>query len=169
MTEVSFNVRECIYSWTAAFDQTDTRILVRIRLKPDADVTEQKLNACKRRWKEGIEEAWSDRFGCVSEPGSSPRPLTVAVQWVETGQHLTVRVKRGAGRSNLSLWHSDDGGRTAAHEVGHLLGHPDEYEDPNCPTRDPVNTNTLMHNLTDIAQRHCNGFCNRLGEGIIAT
>jgi hypothetical protein len=169
VAEVSFNVRECIYSWTASFKQTDTRILVRIRLNPDADVSAQTLQSCKRRWKEGIEEAWTGHFGCVSTPGSIARPIAMTVEWVDSGQHLTVRVKRGGGRSNLSLWHSDDNGRTAAHEVGHLLGHPDEYEDPNCPTRSPVNTNTLMHNLTNVVQRHCQGFCDRLHEGIVAT
>ena len=79
--------------------------------------------------------------------------------------HLTVRVKRGDGRSNLSLWHTDDSGDVASHEFGHLLGHPDEYsEDDVCPNRNPVDTGTVMDDNTEVVSRLCRPFCDRLSQ-----
>jgi hypothetical protein len=157
--EISFNVSECIFGWTAAFVQQGTNITARINPVPDADVSADVLAEVKDRWKRGIEEKWSYRFRCSS------CALTFQVQWTSSTPHLTVRVKLGDGRSNLSLWHTTDSGDVASHEFGHLLGHPDEYEEEDvCPDRSPVNTSTVMDDLTEVVLRLCKPFCDRLNQ-----
>ncbi len=164
--EVSFSVSECIYGWTAAFQQTGTHITARIRLNPDSDVSSSLLDEVKERWKRGIEDKWSYRFACCQQPGCTDHcALTFEVQWVTTNEHLQVRVKKDGGRSNLGLWHTDDSGDVASHEFGHLLGHPDEYVDANCPARSPVNTGNVMDDTTEVVQRLCQPFCNRISQG----
>lgn len=156
--EISFSVAECVFGWTAAFVQAGTNVTARIRLNPDADVSASLLEEVKGRWKRGIEDKWSYRFGCGS------CALTFQVVWTTVNPHLTVRVKKGGGRSNLGLWHTDDSGNVASHEFGHLLGHPDEYEEDDvCPDRSPANTGTVMDDNTEVVARLCRPFCDRLG------
>jgi hypothetical protein len=163
--EVSFAVSECTYGWTAAFLQTGTHITARIQLNPDSDVSSSLLDEVKKRWKNGIENKWSYRFACCQRPGcTSACTLTFEVQWVTANPHLQVRVKKGGGRSNLGLWHTNDSGDVASHEFGHLLGHPDEYSDSGCPLRSPVNTGTVMDDNTEVVQRLLAPFCNRLNQ-----
>lgn len=164
-TEVSFSVTECIYGWTAAFLQQGTHVTARIRLNPDSDVSDDLLEEVKDRWKRGIEDKWSYRFACCERPSCTAAcDLTFEVQWTTSSPHLTVRVKKGGGRSNLSLWHTNDSGNVASHEFGHLLGHPDEYRDSTCPSRTPVGTGTVMDDNTQVVQRLCRPFCNRIGR-----
>ena len=164
--EISFNVAECIFGWTAAFRQQGTHITARIKLTPDADVSAATLEECKQRWKLGIENKWSYRFACCGRPGcTSPCALTFEVQWVTSNEHLEVQVSLGDGRSNLSLWFTEDSGDVASHEFGHLMGHPDEYdEDDICPARNPKNTGTVMDDNTEVVQRLCAPFCDRISQ-----
>lgn len=163
--EVSFSVSECIFGWTAAFRQKGTHIMARIQLNPDSDVSAALLEEVKVRWKYGIESKWSYRLACCNRPNcTSPCALTFAVEWVTRNPHLEVRVKKGSGQTNLGLWHTDDSGDVASHEFGHLLGHPDEYEDDRCPDRSPVNTDTVMDDNTEVVERLCRPFCDRLGQ-----
>jgi hypothetical protein len=158
--EISFSVTECIFGWTAAFVQQGTNISARIRLDPDDDVSADLLSEVKERWRRGIEDKWSYRFACPS------CALTFQVAWTDSNPHKVVRVRKGAGRSNLGLWHTDDSGNVASHEFGHLLGHPDEYAETDvCPDRSPVNTGTVMDDNTEVVQRLCTPFCDRLGLG----
>jgi hypothetical protein len=164
--EISFSVSECKFGWTAAFRQEGTHITARIQLNPDADVSADLLAEVKDRWKRGIEDKWSYRFACCQRPGcTSPCALTFEVIWTDDDPHLQVRVKRGDGRSNLGLWHTDDSGDVASHEFGHLMGHPDEYAEPDvCPNRNPVDTGTVMDDNTEVVKRLCDPFCSRLSE-----
>jgi hypothetical protein len=164
--EISFAVSECTFGWTAAFRQQGTAISARIQLNPDADVSASLLDEVKARWKQGIEAKWSYRFACCVRPRcSSPCALTFHVDWVTSNPHLQVRVKKGDGRSNLGLWHTDDSGDVASHEFGHLMGHPDEYSEPSvCPDRSPVDTGTVMDDNSEVVQRLCQPFCDRIGQ-----
>jgi hypothetical protein len=167
-TEVSFSVSECIYGWTAAFQQKGTKITVRIKLDPDSDVSSELLEECKERWKAGIESKWSYRFACCSGAGCTGGcALTFQVDWVSTGQHHTVQVSRGDARSNMTHWWTDDSGDVASHEFGHMLGHPDEYDDDNCPSRNPVNTGTVMDDNSEVVSRLCKPFCDRISQNTV--
>jgi hypothetical protein len=165
--EVSTSISECVYGWTSAFAQRGTVITVRIRLVPDAGISAQTMQTLRDRWKNGIESKWSNRFGCCVERGCIGRcVLTFRVEWVTAGEHHRVRVRQGPARSSMTLWDTDDSGDVASHEFGHMLGHPDEYADANCPSRSPVNTGTVMDDNTEVVERLCRPFCDWLGQGM---
>ena len=167
--EVSFSVSECIYGWTAAYAQRGTEITVRIRLDPDAGISDATMNTLRTRWKTGIENKWSNRFGCCTDPGCIGRcALTFRVEWVTSGEHHRVRVQQGPAQSNMGNWDTMDSGDVASHEFGHMLGHPDEYSSSVCPARSPVNTGTVMDDNTEVVERLCRPFCDRLGQPIYA-
>jgi hypothetical protein len=170
-TEVTKSITECIYAWTARYLQEGTHIVVRIQLVKDANVSQTELDAAQDRWTKGIQEKWGYHFACCAEVGatrasdcSKPCELTFEVQWVSSGAHHVVAVHRGPARSNMLNWYHDDSGDVAAHEFGHMLGNADEYADPQCPNRSPVNTGTVMDNLGPVVQRLVDPFCQALGQ-----
>ena len=163
--DISFSVSECVYGWTAAYQQRGTAITVRIRLNPDRDVTAAEMTTLRTTWRTGIENKWSNRFGCCSGRDCSGQcALQFRVEWVTSGQHHSVRVRRGPGRSNMGMWHTTDSGDVASHEFGHMLGHPDEYTDSACPGRSPVNTGNVMDDTSEVVERLCEPFCDRHGQ-----
>ena len=147
---------ECIYGWTAAYRVDEDgrecalRVTVRIRLIPDAGVAAADLAAARTRWESAIEAAWPGGIGLARRDAEGPScpcetyRVAVDVRFVETGEHHAVRVRSGAGRANMTTWFVTDSGGTAAHEVGHMLGNPDEYADANCPSRTVTGDNSLM-------------------------
>jgi hypothetical protein len=166
--EHSFRVSECIYGWTAAFQQTWSHIRIRIRLDPDEGIAGATMNNLRDTWRTGIQGVWSNRWG-VGHRGEVTLPLTFEVQWVANNSHHTVRVRRGPERSNMLTWDTDDTGAVAAHECGHMFGHEDEYTDVNCPDRSPVNTGTIMdNNSNDVPARLMRRFAENLGSVVMA-
>ena len=164
----SFGMSECIYGWTAAFEQTWSHVIIRIRLNPDAGISNATMNTLRNTWRNGIETTWSNRWG-VGHSGEMTCPLTFEVQWVTTNQHHTVRVRPGSGRANMGTWFTQDGGNVAAHEFGHMLGLVDEYSDSNCPRRSPVNTGTIMDNNSNVVPaRMMTRFANNIGSNVVA-
>ncbi|UIE36774.1 hypothetical protein [Leptodesmis sichuanensis] len=170
--EHRFNFSECIYGGTAAFEQTWSHIIIRIRLNPDAGISDATMNTLRNTWRNGIQTTWSDRWG-VRHPGEMTCPLTFEVQWVTTNEHHAVRVRQcPAGefcRSNTGLWDTNDTGAVAAHECGHFFGLADEYADANCPNRNPVNTGTIMDNNSNVVPaRMMTRFANNIGSNVVA-
>src|SRR5260370_5599103 len=150
-TEVSRSVSECIYGWTAAYQQRGPNITVRIQLNKDANVTDAELAAARTRWASGIRAKWNGTFGCCDDRAAKTAAqcghacaLTFDVQWVASDAHHVVTVHRGPGRADMLNWYHDDSGSDMAHEFGHMLGNADEYADPACPNRSPVDTGTVM-------------------------
>ncbi|MEO1469865.1 MAG: hypothetical protein AAFV86_12470 [Pseudomonadota bacterium] len=160
--DVSFSVSECVYGWTAAYEQRGSYITVRVRLDFDAGISATEQQTLRDTWQTGIEQKWSNRFRCCDGNDCSDACLLqFRVQWVTSNQHHRVRVRRGPGRSNMTLWDTNDTGDVASHEFGHMLGHPDEYNDTTCPDRSPVNTGTVMDDNTEVVERLCEPFCDR--------
>jgi hypothetical protein len=116
-------------------------------------------------WRTGIENKWSNRFGCCNGNNCSCQcALQFRVEWVTSNEHHRVRVRRGPARSNMTTWDTSDTGDVASHEFGHMIGHPDEYSDSACPSRSPVNTGTVMDDNTEVVERLCEPFCDRLDQ-----
>jgi len=167
-TEHSFSVSECIYGWTAAFEQTWTHIRIRIRLNPDSGISNATMNTLRTTWQNGIENLWSNQWGC-GHSGELTCPLTFEAEWVTSNQHHTVRVRPGPERSNMVTWDTGDTGAVAAHEYGHMLGHVDEYADTNCPARSPVNTGTVMdNNSANVPARLMTRFADNIDSNVVS-
>ncbi len=164
----SFGVSECIFGWTAAFEQTWSHIVIRIRLNPDAGISAATMANLRTVWQNGIRNIWSSRWRC-GRSGEATCPLTFEVQWVTTNQHHTVNVHQGSGRANMTNWYTIDGGNVAAHEFGHMLGLVDEYyENPPCPNRNPVNTGTVMdNNSNNVPARMMTRFVNNIESNVV--
>jgi hypothetical protein len=164
--EVSFRVSECIYGWRARFEQVWTHVTVRVELRPKDGVEESTVASLRPSWAASIESAWSDQWA-TSRRGELPCPFTFEVQWVERGGHHTVRVREGPRRTTSHDWDTDDSGLVVAHEYGHLIGHVDEYADPDCPDRSPVDTGTIMDDIGGtVPSRLLDPFAVRLGTGL---
>jgi hypothetical protein len=165
--EIAFDVSECVYRWRAAYAQRGTHITVRIQLVPDDGISDETMATLRSRWKSGIENKWSNRFGCCTEPGCvGGCALVFRVEWVDENEHARVRVQQGPAQSNRALWDTEDSGDVASHEFGHMLGHPDEYSSATCPDRDPVDTGTVMDDRSEVVERLVRPFCDRLQQGV---
>jgi hypothetical protein len=137
---------------------------VRIRLDFDSGISAVTQTTLRNRWQTGIENKWSNRFGCCTSPGCIGRcVLTFGVEWVTSNEHHRVRVRQGPAQTNMTLWDTSDTGDVASHEFGHMLGHPDEYPTSTCPNRSPVSTGTVMDDNTEVVERLCRPFCDRHG------
>lgn len=166
--QFSFSVSECVFGWTAAFEQTWSLVRVRIRLNPDAGITDAAMATLRTTWENGIETTWSNRWG-VGRAGEMTCPLRFDVEWVGSNQDHTVRVRPGPERSNMTTWDTNDTGATAAHEFGHMLGQADEYQDSVCPARNPVNTGTVMdNNSANVPARMMQRFADNIGSTVVA-
>lgn len=167
-TQHSFSVSECIFGWTAAFEQEWSHIRVRIRLNPDSGITNTTMDTLRATWANGIRSTWNNRWGC-GRGGEMTCPLTFDVQWVASSQHHAVRVRQGPLTSDMLTWDTADTGGVAAHEFGHMLGLVDEYPDSTCPNRSPVNTGTVMdNNSNNVPNRLMTRFANNLGSSVVA-
>lgn len=164
---VSFSMSECIYGWTAAFEQTWSHVIVRIRLNPDAGISAQTMTTLRTTWENTIQTRWNNRWA-IGRSGEVPCNLTFDVQWVNTSAHHNVRVRVGPAATNMLNWDTADTGAVAAHEFGHMLGNVDEYPATNCPGRSPVNTGTIMDNNSNvIPARLLTAFATRVGSNIV--
>ena len=166
--EVSGAKTECIYSWTSAYRITEERdcrlnVVVRIRLQPDAGVTQAQLQAAQSTWEPAIEQAWTGRFPFRRQNGScacESYSVSLDVQWVTSGEHHVVQVHAGSGRADMGNFFLNNSGGTVAHEVGHMLGNADEYTDPACPNRTVTSDGSIMQNSQSgtARPRHYQGF-----------
>jgi hypothetical protein len=162
--DVSFAVSECAFGWTARYHQSGTHVTIRIQLNPDMGITAETMSTLRTTWRNGILATWANRFDCRATNGGR-QGLTFDVQWVTSNAHHVVRVRPGPDRSNMTLWDTSDAGNVVAHEFGHMLGHPDEYADATCPSRNPVGTGTVMDDNTETVARLYNRICAFHGGG----
>jgi hypothetical protein len=166
--EHSFGMSECIYGWTAAFEQTWTHIVIRIRLSPDAGISNTTMNTLRQTWETGIEGTWTHRWACARTV-ELPCRLSFDVQWVGAGEHHVVRVRPGPAGTNMGTWDTADSGGVAAHEFGHMHGLVDEYQSATCPARSPINTGTVMDNNSNVVPlRMMTRFAYNIGSTVVS-
>jgi hypothetical protein len=116
------------FGWNSGYDiefeDSTLKISVDVKLNFDAGISAENQSALKDTWESGIEDMWNNKFNIIKD-GTWRFPVKFDVNWVDP--HHTVRVQPGPARSNMTTWDTDDTGRVAAHEFGHMLGLFDEY------------------------------------------
>lgn len=138
-TEVSEQVSDGPYGWTAAYtvqslSDGSMRVLIKVKVEKDADVTSKQAKKVKTQTQAAFRKFWDRKFQLTGADQKS-HPLDVQLQWVDSGQHLTVALHSGEGRDDLSNWYVDSNSNDRAHELGHQLGMKDEYVDATVPNR----------------------------------
>src|SRR2546421_1603170 len=53
--EISFDVSECVYGWTAKYEQTWSYVRVRVQLNPDAGIPAATMATLRTTWENAIE------------------------------------------------------------------------------------------------------------------
>ena len=118
------------------------RVVVRIRLVEHSGNTRSVIaDDVVLRWRRAIERYWNNRF--EANNGTTTLGLHFLPLFVynaDDDPHFTVNVRQGTGRANVSNWYvEDDEEDTAAHEFGHMIGNPDEYNLPATSAEIPTN------------------------------
>jgi hypothetical protein len=136
--EVSLARKDGPYEWTAKFttDIVGSEVIATIKAKivPDSDVTTEELAAVKAQTQTEFTRIWDSKF--VLTEGTTDYTLRVKLEFVDSGEHLSIKLHKGSGRNDLESWTTDLGkSTTRAHELGHQLGLLDEYIDPRVDAR----------------------------------
>jgi hypothetical protein len=104
---------------------TPVALEVRVRIAFKKDSKDVKIPSAM--WMGAIKATWN-RFDAVKKDGSERFPIVMVPQAADSDAHVKVTVKKGDGRSSRTTWYEEDGPLTAAHEFGHMIGLPDEYQ-----------------------------------------
>jgi hypothetical protein len=145
-TRVSFNISEPrvgggTYGTHAGFDVDIDGIEIivtqKVRLIPDSDVTAAELAAVQSAAEAAFVSMWDSRFIFDDATRREHLFLRVRVQWVTSGAHNSVRLHKGQGRMDSGGWVTGAVARPIryAHELSHLMGLLDEYEDATAVNR----------------------------------
>jgi len=108
---------------------------VKIRLVPDHDVTQAEADAVKARAEATFMALWDERFIIEDNTTHERYFLRTRVQWVDSGQHVRVRLRSGDHDIDQTNWSVGDESIEFAHEISHTLGLLDEYVDPTVVAR----------------------------------
>lgn len=154
-----------------AYQQVWTHITVRVMFLRGSRLDSSRVKRRLAEWKKAIESSWSDQWAS-NHPNEISCPFTFEVQWVNNRPHHFVILstgRRGIDRTFQDMWYvNNTTGDIAAHEFGHMLGHPDEYPESICPDRSPVNTGTIMDsNAPIIPNRLIKPFADRIKVNLI--
>jgi hypothetical protein len=166
--EILRPVSECDFDWTCAYRISEApgcriQVELRLRLDPGSTIRSVELGDSSAVWKSAIENAWTGQHLIRRKEGQCPCEsylVTVAVHFVDSGEHHSVRIWSGSGPANVTNWHITRTGQTTAHEAGHMFGYPDEYSAEECPDRIVFHDGTIMgaSRIGTVRPRHYRDF-----------
>jgi hypothetical protein len=96
---------------------------------PDQNVTPAQVAQVKTETSDAFERFWDNKFFFDDTRSGERFFLRVRVVYVDTGGHVRIRLRSGAGRDNQTTWFVDSIPTDRAHELSHQLGLLDEYID----------------------------------------
>ncbi len=112
-------------------------LVVTAKFLNTSGVEESAVENLKNEWQSASHKQWnqSQYKLRVTDPECGTKDLKIkhALQWVESGQHIEVRFQSGKVRANVQgkvmQVGTTSNGWTFSHEIGHVIGLPDEYTD----------------------------------------
>ncbi|MEO8687338.1 MAG: hypothetical protein ABI611_03835 [Solirubrobacteraceae bacterium] len=118
------------------------RVIVRIRLAEDAGNKKTEItDEVVARWEASIGKLWNGKFRLRSGANALDVWFVPVFVYHDDNAHHQVKVTMGGARSDEGNWHAEDAGEVAAHEFGHMLGNPDEYNLPGATAEIPAALN----------------------------
>lgn len=138
------------YEWNVRYDlsflNNESLTTLKVDLVGDA------AGSMEAVWRNGVNDIWNNK--AFFSDGSRLYEVKTNFSFVENGEHHTVTVHNGTGRSDMLNWYTDEAGwpdsaedEIAAHEVGHMFGLFDEYSG-GATYGGYTTTGTLMSDLT---------------------
>ena len=113
----------------------EAKLKVKIRLRNGAGVTDAELAATQARAAATFNAMWDNRFILTDSARNERYFLRTEVEWVNSGQHITVLLRSGDHDIDQTRWSVGDQSIEFAHEISHTLGLIDEYVDPRAVRR----------------------------------
>ena len=189
-TRVSFNISEPrvgggSYATHAGFDVDIDGIEIivtqKVRLIPDRDVTAAEVTAVQAAAETAFVSMWDNRFIFTDASRNEQLFLRVRVQWVTSRANNSVRLRKGQGRMNAGRWVTGATARPIryAHELSHLMGLLDEYQDATAVNRRLANSSgvhedhSLMgdypnegYDTAEVKLRHGQKVADRVGRAL---
>lgn len=109
------------YTWRIV--GPEIRVTVRLQF------TGLHLPALVEEWFSAIRATWN-RYKAVNQESGEEMAIVFDPQSVTGGADNVVEILPGSGRANAGQWYAEDpdGGETASHEFGHMIGLEDEYQ-----------------------------------------
>jgi hypothetical protein len=119
---------------------TQLRVIVKIRLQNDPGNAKNAISdKAVARWEGGIKRRWNGKFRLRGGGGKTLDVWFLPIfVYHDDAAHHTVRVLPGDETSNEHKWYEEDSADTAAHEFGHMIGNPDEYNLPGSKAEIPA-------------------------------
>jgi hypothetical protein len=115
------------------------RVIVRILLKSDPTSKKSPItDKAVSRWEQGISRRWNGKFRLRHKAETLDVWFIPMLVYHDPSAHHDVTVHPGDKRSDENDWHEEDSGDTAAHEFGHMIGNPDEYNLPGAMAEIPA-------------------------------
>jgi hypothetical protein len=112
------------------FTPMQCMVTVKIGMTRDANVTAVEQDAVTAAAEAEFLRLWDEKFYFDDDASHERFFVRFRVQWVTSGQHISVRLHRGPGVDNQTNWFIRDSFATDhAHELSHTLGLLDEYVD----------------------------------------
>ncbi len=149
------------YNYFIMYENDALMIDVQLEFTKTGGVTDEQLNALKPIWESGIESMWNNKY-YIRKDSLYRIPIVVDLTYDGPEYNYNVSVRPGPERSTMTFWDTEDTGRVAAHEFGHMIGLYDEYEDGATDPTNPIHDNTSIMGSTAIGARpyarHFEGF-----------
>lgn len=125
------------YQINIKLNKLEAIIVVTAKFVNVSGVDKSTVKKLKSDWQSASHNQWNQsqyKLRVIDpECGTKDLKISHVFQWVESGQHIEVRCQSGKVRANVQGKIMQTGttsnGWTFSHEIGHVIGLPDEYAD----------------------------------------
>jgi hypothetical protein len=168
------------YGWHSKFDvsfsETECNVAIKVKFEPQEGVGAEDVTKVQDDTRAAFAQYFDNKFRLTDGASKKVYTMRVALVFTDRSPHLTVKLRKGSGRDNLSNWFVDSKPIVRAHELGHQLGLKDEYIDAGAESRKDKDApgvrtdNSLMGNFwtegvdkASVKTRHAQDIANLIG------